>query len=77
MRFHFKEIKHVPGKKMYVADALSRPQIRSQTVKSTINDDKMHAHIGSVVSSLPASNAPLQQIMEAQEEDPVCSQIKV
>jgi len=24
MRFHFKEIKHVPGKKMYIANALSR-----------------------------------------------------
>ena len=24
MRFHFKEIKHVPGKKMYIADTLSR-----------------------------------------------------
>ena len=47
-------------------------QIRSQTVKSTTDNDKMHAHIGSVISSLPASDAQLQQIMEAQEEDPVC-----
>ncbi|XP_068729020.1 uncharacterized protein [Montipora capricornis] len=77
MRFHFKEIKHIPGKKLYIADALSRLQTRIQTVKSTIDDDKMHAHIGSVISSLPASVTPLQQIMEAQEEDPVCRQIKV
>ena len=27
-----------------------------QTVKSTIDDDEMHAHIGSVISSLPASD---------------------
>jgi len=77
MRFHFKEIEHVPGKKMYVADELSRLQIRRQTAKSIINDDEMHAHIGSVISSLQASDARLQQIMEAQEEDPVCRQIKV
>ena len=37
----------------------------------------MHAHIGSVISSLPASDTRLQQIMEAQEEDPVCRQITV
>ena len=74
MRFHFKEIKHVPGKKLYIADALSRLQTRNQTVKSTIDDDEMHAHIGSVILSLPASDTPLQQIMEAQ--DPVCRQIK-
>ena len=30
-----------------------------------------------MISSLPASDARLQQIMEAQEEDPVCRQIKV
>ena len=76
MRFHFKEIKHVPGK-MYIAEALSRLQIRSQTVKSTIDDDEMNAHIGSVISLLPASGARLQQMMEAQEEDPVGRQIKV
>ena len=70
MRFHFKEIKHVP-RKMYIADALSRLQIQSQTVKSTIDDDKMNAHVGSVISSLLASDAQLQQIMEAQVEDPV------
>ena len=79
MRFHFQEIKYVPGKKMYihVANALSRLQIQSPTVKSTIDDDEMHAHIGSEISSLPASDARLQQIMEAQEDDPVCRQFNV
>ena len=63
--------------RMYIADVLSRLQIRSQTVKSTIADDEMHAQIESVISSLPASGARLQQIVEAQEEDPVFRQIKV
>ena len=44
MRFHFKEIKHVPGKKMYIADTLSRLYARNQTAQSTI-DDEMYAHI--------------------------------
>ena len=45
--------------------------------QSTIDDDEMIAHVGSAISSLPVSDAGLQQIMEAQDEDPVCSQIKV
>ena len=77
MRFHFKEIKHVPGKQMHIADALSRLQVRDQMVQSTIDDDDMVAYVGSVISSLPASDTRLQQIVEAQDEDPVCSQIKV
>ena len=45
--------------------------------QSTIDDDDMIAYVGSVIFSLPASDTRLQQIMEAQDEDPVCSQIKV
>ena len=71
MRFHFKEIKHVPRKEMYIADALSRLQVRDQMVQSTIDDDEMSAHVGSVISLLPALDTRLQQIMEAQDEDPV------
>ncbi|KAL9986784.1 hypothetical protein ACROYT_G000980 [Oculina patagonica] len=62
---------------MYIPDALSRLQVRIQAVRSTIDNDEMYAYVGSVVSSLPASDTRLQQIMEAQEEDPVCRQIKV
>ena len=77
MTFHFKEIKDVPGKKMHIADTLSTVQTRSQAMKLTIDDDENHLHIGSVISSLPAWDVRLQQITEAQEEDPVCMQIKV
>ena len=77
MRFHLKEINHVPGKNMYIADALSRLQVRDKVVQSTIDDDEMIEHVESVISSLPPSDTRLQQIIEAQEEYPVCSQIKV
>ena len=76
MRFHLKEIKHVPGKQMYIADALSRLQTQSQETQPTIQDDEMTAHVASVITSLPASDTQLQQIREAQEEDPVCKEIK-
>ena len=76
MGFHFQEIKHVSGKKMYIADALSRFQARNKTAQSAIDDDEIYAHIESVFSSLPASDTRLLQIKEAQEEDPVSRQIK-
>ena len=76
MRFHFKEISHVPGKKMYIADALSRLQTQHADPQPTIADDDMTAHIASVITGFPASDTRLQQIIEAQEEDPVCRQIK-
>ena len=42
--------------------------------QSTIYDNEMIAHVGSVISSLPGSDTRLQEIIKAQEEDPVCSQ---
>ena len=56
MRFHLKEIKHVPGKQMYIANALSRLQTQSQETQPTIQDDEMTAHVASVITSLPASH---------------------
>ena len=76
MRFHLKEIKHVLGKQMYIANALSRLQTQSQETQPTIQDDEMTAHVASVITSLPASDTKLPQIREAQEEDPVCKEIK-
>ena len=75
--FHFKEVNHVAGKKMYIADALSRLQVRDHMVQSTIDDDEITANVGSVISSPSASDTRLQQIMQPQEEDPICSQSKV
>ena len=68
MRFHLKKISHVPGKKMYIADALSRLQAQHADPQPTIADDEMTAHVASVITGLSASNTRLQQIIEAQEE---------
>ena len=76
MRFHFKEISQVPGKKMCIADALSRLQAQHADPQPTISDDEMTAHVASVITAIPASDRRLQQITEAQEEDPVCRQMK-
>lgn len=75
MRFHFKEIIYIPGKKMYIADALLRLHAQHAYPQPTIADN-MTAHIANAITGFPASDTRLQQIIEAQEEDPVCRQIK-
>ncbi|PFX34624.1 WD repeat-containing protein 3 [Stylophora pistillata] len=73
----FKEIIHVPRKKTYIADALSRLHAQHTHPQRTIADDEMTAHVASVITGLPALETRLQQIIEAQEEDPVCRQMKI
>lgn len=73
MRFHLKEVKQLPGKKMFRADALSRLQVCKQAKpQPTIGEQEMTAHIGSVLSILPVSGTMFQQIMKAQDGDTVC-----
>ena len=77
LRIYFKDVKHVPGKKMFIADALSRLHVRKLAKpQPTIGKQEMTPYIGSVLSMLPVSETRLQQIMEAQDEDPVCRQTK-
>ena len=42
--------------------------------QSTGYNKEMIVHVGRVISSLPGSDTRLQEIMDAKEEDPVCSQ---
>ena len=76
IRYHFKDISHVPGKKMYIGDALSKLRPQHADLQPIIADDEMKAHVARVMTGLPASDTRLQQIIEAQDEDPVCKQIK-
>ena len=79
MRFDIKQMVHVPGKQMYTSDALSRLIARQpykQPEQSLIPDDDMKAFIGSIIDALPVSDVKLKQIIEAQDEDEICKQIK-
>ena len=42
MRFHFKEVNHVPGKEMYIADALSRMQAENSNRMATVPEEEMN-----------------------------------
>ena len=74
MRFHFKEVIHVRGKEMYVADAISRIQITSSECESTRKDQEIY--LDGVLHPLPVSDIKLLQIKEAQDEEPLSKKIK-
>ena len=76
MRFHIKKLTHVPGKEHYTPDALSRMQSVNHSGQATIPDEEMNIYIASVIDTLPISDAKLQQVREAQDEDEVCKKIK-
>ena len=76
MRFHFKAVNHVPGKEMYIADALSRMQSENTNRMATVPEEEMNIYVDSVLDSLPVSDVKLMEIKEAQDEDPVCRLIK-
>ena len=79
MRFDIKRMVHVPGKQMYTSDTLSRLQRKQPDSKpedSLIPDQEMSAFVCSIVDALSVSDITLKQIIEAQEEDEVCKQIR-
>ena len=77
MRFHFKEVNHVPRKELYIADALSRMQADNPNTQATVPEEEMNIDVDSILDSLPVSDVKLMEIKEAQDEDPVCKQIKI
>ena len=70
-RFHFKEVNHVPGKEMYIADALSRMQSENTNRMAIVSEEEMNIYVDSVLDSLPVSDVKLMEIKEAQDKDPV------
>jgi len=77
MRFHFKEVNHVPRKGLYIADALSRMQADNPNTQATVPEEEMNIYVDSTLDSLPVSDVKLIEIKESQDEDPVCKQIKL
>ena len=78
-RFDIKQMVHVPGKQMYTSDTISTliaRQPHKLPEQTLILDDDMTTFIGSVIDTLPVSDVKLKQIIEAQDEDEICKQIK-
>ena len=66
------QINHVPGKELYIADALSRMQADNPNTQATVPEEEMNIYVDSVLNSLPVSDVKLMEIKEAQDE--VCLQ---
>ena len=75
MRYDY-EIKHVSGKLLHTADALSRAPL-----KDTINPNEMcetkeiEFHMSSVISTLPVSDSNLTTFSQEQAEESVCCKL--
>ena len=61
---------------MYIADALSRMQSENKNRMATVPEEEMNIYVDSGLDSLSVSDVKLMAIKEAQDEDPVCRQIK-
>ena len=73
LRFDF-SISHVPGKELLIADALSRaPGSCALAASECCLIDEAEAAADTVFSSLPASDARLDEIRQHQDLDPVLS----
>ena len=78
MRINIQEMTHVPGKTMYTSDTLSRMITKETASKETSNfdDNETYAFVCSIMDVLPLSDLKLQQLMEEQDQNEVCKQLR-
>ena len=73
MRYDY-EIKHVPGKLLHTADALSRAPLKDTISSNEVSQaEDIEFHMSSVISTLPVSDSKLNTFSQEQAEDSVCS----
>ena len=74
MRYQF-NIVHVPGKNLITADALSRAPAEVSSVADSALEQEVDAFVAGVTDGLPATDQRLQEILTAQQDDPICTTI--
>ena len=70
------EVLHVPGKCQISADALSRAPVTSPNTSDIQFIEQVEAFAGSTMDQLPDTAQHLQEIIEAQRNDEVCTQVR-
>lgn len=73
MRYTY-EITYVPGKQLMAADTLSRAPLPLK--ESSELEEEVEAFVQFVRSTVPAVSSSLQWLIDSQEKDPVCQQIR-
>ena len=77
MRYSY-QIVHVPGKDLTTADTLSRaPLHRSLTKDEKQLNEDLNLYVSHIVECLPTTERRLQEIHLHQDEDEVCSKLKL
>ena len=78
MRFNIQEMIHVPGKNMYTSDTLSRMMTKETASKETsqFDENETEAFVCSIMDALPISDLKLKQLIEAQDQEEVCKQLR-
>ena len=70
------EVLHVPGKCQISADALSSAPVSSLNTSDIQFIEEVEAFAGSTRDQLPATAQRLEEIIEAQRNDEVCTQVR-
>ena len=70
------EVLHVPGKCQISADALSRASVNSPNTSDVQFCEEVETFACCTVDQLPATAQRLQEIIEAQRNDEVCTQVR-
>ena len=74
MRYNF-TISHVPGKKLLIADTLSRAPCNIPAHADTLLQEEVRAFVRVVMQSFPATDQRLEQIKTLQKEDSTCREV--
>ena len=74
MRFNY-TISHVPGKLLYIADALSRAPVTKPDKDCVSLQEEVEGSMDSITKYLPATHNRLQQYCSSQASDPICAQV--
>lgn len=71
MRFNY-TISHVPGKELSTTDTHSRASVTELSLKDVEFQKEVHAYLGAIVQSIPATEKYLTEIQTAQMSDSTC-----
>ena len=76
MRYQY-SISHVASKELCTADTLSRAPVCNSDSQSEQLQQDVTANVNLVIAHIPTTEKRLLQIQKAQEEDPICQQVKL